>query len=52
VGIPVRWKEGGERVWEGEYCKYCVNMYVNGKMRPTETTTGMGEGDKGEWQMG
>jgi hypothetical protein len=31
-------------------CKYCVHMYVNGKMRPVETVPGMGaEGDKGEW---
>jgi hypothetical protein len=30
-------------------CKYCVHMYVNGKI-PVETIPGMGrEGDKGEW---
>jgi hypothetical protein len=28
-------------------------MYVNGKMRPVETISGMGEeGDKGEWWKG
>jgi hypothetical protein len=31
-------------------CKYCIHMYVNGKMRPVETISGMGGGrDKGEW---
>jgi hypothetical protein len=25
-------------------CKYCVHIYVNGKMRPVETIPGMGEG--------
>jgi hypothetical protein len=24
-------------------------MYANGKMRPIETVTGMGEENKGEW---
>jgi hypothetical protein len=33
----VRGGGGGERVWEGEYrAKYCVHMYVNGKMTPVE----------------
>jgi hypothetical protein len=27
-------------------------MYVNGKMRPVETSPGMGEGDIGEWWRG
>jgi hypothetical protein len=26
------------------YCKYCVFMYVKGKMRPVETIPGMGGG--------
>jgi hypothetical protein len=31
----------------------CVYMYVNGKMRPAETVTGMGKGGyKGEWWRG
>jgi hypothetical protein len=25
-------------------CKYCVQIYVDGKMRPVETIPGMGEG--------
>jgi hypothetical protein len=29
------------------WCKYCVQMYVNGKMIPVETIPGVG--DKGEW---
>jgi hypothetical protein len=29
------------------WCKYCVHMYVNGKMRPVETIPGI-MGDKGE----
>jgi hypothetical protein len=28
--------------------EYHVLMYENGKMRPVETTPGMGGGDKGE----
>jgi hypothetical protein len=28
--------------------KYCVHMYVNGKVRPVETIPGTGRGDKGE----
>jgi hypothetical protein len=28
----------GRRIW----CKYCVHMYVNGKMRPVETILGIG----------
>jgi hypothetical protein len=31
------------------WCKYCVHIYVNRKMRPDETIPGMeGVGDKGE----
>jgi hypothetical protein len=33
----------GRLIW----CKYCVHMYVSGKMIPAETIPGMG-GDKGE----
>jgi hypothetical protein len=33
-------------------CKYCVHMYLNGKIIPVETTPGMGGGDKGEWWRG
>jgi hypothetical protein len=28
--------------------KYYVLMYKNGKVRPVETSPGVGEGDKGE----
>jgi hypothetical protein len=32
------------------WCKYCVHMYVNGKMVPAETFPGMGlGGDKEKW---
>jgi hypothetical protein len=33
------------------WCKYCVDIYLNGKMRLTETILGMeGRGrDVGEW---
>jgi hypothetical protein len=27
-------------------CKYCVHMYVNGKMRPVQTIPGMWKGRK------
>jgi hypothetical protein len=47
--VPVRGGRGrsvGGRIW----CKYCVYMYVNGKMRPVETIPGVeGRGDKGKW---
>jgi hypothetical protein len=34
-------------------CVNCVNMNINGKMRPAETIPGMGEEeDKGEWWRG
>jgi hypothetical protein len=34
-------------------CKYCVYMYVNGKMISVETIPGMEGGrDKGEWWRG
>jgi hypothetical protein len=34
-----RWgKDARGRIW----CKYCVHMYVNGKMIPVETVLGMG----------
>jgi hypothetical protein len=33
-------KKVGAWIW----CKYCVHMYVNGKMRPVETIPGMGLG--------
>jgi hypothetical protein len=40
VGGARRWKKGeGGRRW----CKYCVHMYVNGKMIPFETIPEMGE---------
>jgi hypothetical protein len=32
------------------WCKYCVHIYVNGKIRPVETIPVMREeGNKGEW---
>jgi hypothetical protein len=33
---------------EGKYGKYYVLIYENGKMRPVETISGMGKGDKGD----
>jgi hypothetical protein len=30
--------------WTLLWCKYCVHMYVNGKMRPVEMIPGMGRG--------
>jgi hypothetical protein len=57
-----KWRTGGQNrscQWEGGgsgkkgmggwiWYKYCVHMYVNGKMIPVETIPGMGKGDKGE----
>jgi hypothetical protein len=41
VGGVRRWRSGkGQQIW----CKYCVHMYVNGKMIPVETIPGMGGG--------
>jgi hypothetical protein len=41
-------EEGGRRLGKGVrgriWCKYCVHMYVNGKITPIETIPGMGEG--------
>jgi hypothetical protein len=34
-----RWGKG---VGGGIWCKYCVHMYENAKMRPVETIPGMG----------
>jgi hypothetical protein len=31
----------GGKVLEGKYSKYCVHMYVNGKMRPSKSIPGM-----------
>jgi hypothetical protein len=40
VGEGRRWRKGiGRQIW----CKYCVHMYVNGKMIPIETIPGMEE---------
>jgi hypothetical protein len=37
--------ESGERLQEGKLCcKYCIHMYINGKMIPVETVPGMGAG--------
>jgi hypothetical protein len=33
----------GKRVRGRIWCKYCVHVYINGKMRPVETIPGMGE---------
>jgi hypothetical protein len=33
----------GMRGWI--WCKYCVHMYVNGKMRPVEIISGIGKGE-------
>jgi hypothetical protein len=53
--LPVRggrmWAKGvGEWIW----CKYCVHLYANGKIRPVETITGIRggrikENDGGGW---
>jgi hypothetical protein len=34
--VPVGGGRSGERVQESEECKYCVNMNLNGKIRPVE----------------
>jgi hypothetical protein len=47
VGTSVRRKEWGKSIGVQMWCKYCVHMYVNGKMRPVETIPGI-TGDKGE----
>jgi hypothetical protein len=41
--VPFR----GRRMWGNGrggliQCKYCVHLYINGKMRPIETIPGMG----------
>jgi hypothetical protein len=38
---------GGGRIWGEDvggwtWCKYCVHMYANDKMRPVETILGIG----------
>jgi hypothetical protein len=48
---------GGEDVEKGHrrvnIVKYCTHRYVNGKMRPVETTPGIGRvGNKGEYRGG
>jgi hypothetical protein len=41
VGAGRMWGKGiGGRIWS----KYCVHMYVNGKMRSAETIPELGEG--------
>jgi hypothetical protein len=43
--LPVEGEGEGERVWDGKcVCKYCVPIYVNGKMISVESIPGMGEG--------
>jgi hypothetical protein len=35
------------------WCKYCVHMYVNGKMGSVETIQGMGgRENEGDWWRG
>jgi hypothetical protein len=46
VGGGRRW---GKDVGGGIWCKYCVYMYVNGKMKSVETIPGIEGGNKGEW---
>jgi hypothetical protein len=41
VGMGRMW---GEAVGGWIWCKYCIHMHVNGKMRHGETTPGMGSG--------
>jgi hypothetical protein len=44
---------GGIRRKKGVECKYCVHMYVTGKMIPVHTVPGMGgSGNKEEWRSG
>jgi hypothetical protein len=38
-------EEGEKGVGGWIWCKYCVHLYVNGKMRHVETVPGMGEGE-------
>jgi hypothetical protein len=47
VGEKRRWRKGvGQWIW----CKFCVHMYVKGKMILVETIPGMGGGvNNGEW---
>jgi hypothetical protein len=42
---------GGERAWEGVWCKNCVHMYANGKMRPIETSPGVGGGGEFKYDI-
>jgi hypothetical protein len=43
VGWGRSWEKGVRQlIW----CKYCVHIYVNVKMRPVESITGMVEGGK------
>jgi hypothetical protein len=45
--VPVRGRRRWGKCVGGRICcKYCVHMYVNGKMRPVETIPGLG-GNKG-----
>jgi hypothetical protein len=39
-------KNEGEGIERWIWCKYCVHNYVNRKMRPVKTSSGMGEGVK------
>jgi hypothetical protein len=48
TGTSGRVQEVGKGHRRVNIVKYCVHMYVNGKMRPVETIPGTGEGDKGE----
>jgi hypothetical protein len=41
-------KDEGVGIW----CKYCVHMYINGKMVSVETITRMRGVNKGEWWKG
>jgi hypothetical protein len=38
----------GKRHGKVTRCKYCVHMYVNGKMTPVKTIPEMGRSNKGE----
>jgi hypothetical protein len=48
MGRKRRWGKG---VGGWIQCKYCVHMYVNGRIRPVENILGVW-GDKGEWWRG
>jgi hypothetical protein len=41
VGTTVKGKRWGKGVGGCIWCKYCVHIYVNGKMKPVQTIPGI-----------